>query len=384
MTLKDGHDVAGLRTTIGTFEWDRVADEDGTVATRLRAAGALIIGHTNVPPWLADHQTINPVFGRTANPWDTARTPGGSSGGAAAAVAAGLTPLEIGSDLAGSVRLPAHFCGVYGLKTTEHRVPLTGFFRPPFDAPRPVRVMSTLGPLARDLEDLELALRIIAGPDGYDGDVPPVALGERAPLHLADLRVSVVPSLPGLPVAANVQAVVEQVAAQLSDAGVPVEERLPELDWHELHRLFGDLLMTITSIFDPTAQLPDEHRTLAWYLDALDRRDRFSAAWHAYFSDIDALILPPAITTAFKPREPGTPVEVDGASVPYNALGGLLVFANLVGLPGLVAPAGVTDEGLPVGLQLVGPRWSELRLLDIARGLEDAGILPGFRPPHEP
>jgi Asp-tRNA(Asn)/Glu-tRNA(Gln) amidotransferase A subunit family amidase len=174
MTLKDGHDVAGLRTTVGTVQLDQMADQDGTVAARLRAAGAIIIGHTNVPPWLADYQSANPIFGRTANPWDTERTAGGSSGGAAAALAASMTPLEIGSDLAGSLRLPAHFCGVYGLKTTEHRVPLTGFFRPPDGVPRSVRIMSCLGPMARDLGDLQLALAIIAGPDGQDGDVPPV------------------------------------------------------------------------------------------------------------------------------------------------------------------------------------------------------------------
>ena len=131
------------------------------MAARLRAAGAILIGHTNVAAWLADPlQTANPVFGRTNNPWDTERTPGGSSGGAAAAVAAGMTPLEVGSDLAGSIRGPASFCGVYGLKTTEHRVPFTGFFRPPQAGPRSVRILSCLGPLARDLGDLQLALGI--------------------------------------------------------------------------------------------------------------------------------------------------------------------------------------------------------------------------------
>src|SRR5690242_9928318 len=123
MTLKDGHDVAGLRTTIGAPELDRMADADGAVAARLRAAGAVIMGHTNVAARLADYQSCNPIFGCTSNPWDTDRTAGGSSGGAAAALAAGMTPLEVGSDLAGSLRQPAHFCGVYGLKPTEHRVP---------------------------------------------------------------------------------------------------------------------------------------------------------------------------------------------------------------------------------------------------------------------
>lgn len=123
LTLKDGNDVAGPRTTLGTERFDRVATEDGTVAARLRAAGAIIIGHTNVAPFLADYQSANAIFGRTSNPWNLGRTAGGSSGGAAAAVAAGMTPFEVASDLGGSIRLPAHFCGVYGLKPTEGRVP---------------------------------------------------------------------------------------------------------------------------------------------------------------------------------------------------------------------------------------------------------------------
>jgi amidase len=381
MTLKDGHDVAGLRTTIGTVEWDRVAGEDGTVAARLRAAGTNIIGHTNVAPWLADYQTTNPLFGRTVNPWDTAVTPGGSGGGAAAALAAGLTPLEIGSDLAGSIRLPAHFCGVYGLKTTEHRVPLTGFFQPPFPAPRPVRIMSTLGPMGRDLDDLELALTVIAGPDGRDGDVPPVPLEDRRQRSLDGLRLAVAPSLPGAMVARAVREQVERVAAQASDVGAQVDERLPRVDWADLHRLYGDLLATVTGVFDPAAELRDEQRTLAWYLEALDRRDRYVSTWEAFFDNVDALLLPPAITTAFTHRDPGAPLEVDGQRVQYDAQGGPLVFGNLIGVPALVAPVGISEGGLPVGIQLVGPCWSELRLLDIARAFEEAGILPGFRWP---
>src|SRR3984893_1338880 len=185
LTLKDGNDVAGLRTTLGTERFDRVAEEDGTVAARLRAAGAIIIGHTNVAPFLADYQSANPIFGRTSNPWNLGRTAGGSSGGAAAAIAAGMTPLEIVSDLGGSIRLPAHFCGVYGLKPTEHRVPMTGFFRLPPGVPRTVRILSCLGPLARDLDDLALALSIVSGPAGVDTDVPPVLLAESPVARVA-------------------------------------------------------------------------------------------------------------------------------------------------------------------------------------------------------
>jgi amidase len=379
MTLKDGHDVAGLRTTVGTALFDRVADEDGTVAARLRAAGAIIVGHTNVPPFLADYQSANPIFGRTANPWDTNRTAGGSSGGAAAALAAGMTPLEVGSDLAGSLRVPPHFCGVYGLKTTEHRVPLTGFFRLP-GVPRSVRILSVLGPMARDLDGLELALGVIAGPDGRDGDVPPVPLGRRPRRPLQDLRLAVAPTLPGATVASAVRQQVERVAAQAADAGARVQERLPVLDWEALHELYGALMGAVTGLFDPEAELRDEQRTLAWYLDALERRDRFVAVWEDFYQDLDGLLVPPAMTTAFTHRDPG-PIDVDGELVDYGGHGGLLVFCNLTGLPALVVPAGLDPAGLPVGVQVVGPRWSEPRLLGIARELERAGVLPGFQIP---
>jgi len=380
LTLKDAHEVAGLRTTVGARELDRIADVDGTVAARLRAAGAIVIGHTNVAAWLADPlQTENPVFGRTCNPWDTERTPGGSSGGAAAAVAAGMTPLEVGSDLAGSIRLPASFCGVYGLKTTEHRVPMTGFFRSPQGGPRPVRILSCLGPLARDLDDLEIALGLIAGPDGQDGDVPAVPLGAKHRRPLQDLRLAVVPVLPGAKVAKSVRERVERVAAQASDAGARIEERLPDVDWGALHKLFADLVATITGIFNPGAGLRDEQRTLAWYLTALDRRDGFVSRWETFFADLDGLLLPTALTTAFTHRKSGAPVEVDGEPVSYWEQGRLQVFCNLAGLPALSVPAGLDGDGLPIGLQIVGPRWSELRLLEIARALEREEILPGFQ-----
>ncbi|MFL6141963.1 MAG: amidase [Labedaea sp.] len=370
MTLKDALDVAGLRTTVGTPVLDRVPDTDSTVAARLRAAGAIIIGHTNVPPWLADYRCENPIFGRTSNPWHLARTPGGSSGGAAAALAAGLTPLEVGSDLAGSIRLPAHFCGVYGLKTTEHRVPDTGFFRPPGGGPRPVRIMGSHGPMARSLDDLELALSIIAGPDGASADVAPVPLGSRPPLELGGLRLAVAPTLPGATVQRELREQVRRVAEAAAGAGARVDERLPEVDWAELNALFVALLRTITGVFDPAAELAAEQLGLAWYLTALDRRDAVIAVWEAFFAGLDALILPPAQTTAFGHDETG-----------HDAEGALLAFANLTGLPSLVVPAGFADDGLPVGLQIVGPRWSELRLLAVAGALERAGILPGWHAP---
>ncbi len=378
MTLKDGHDVAGLRTTIGTTAFDRVASDDGTIAARLRAAGANLIGHTNVAPFLADYQSANPVFGRTSNPWDLSRTAGGSSGGAAAALAAGMTPLEYGSDLAGSLRLPAAFCGVYALRTSEHRVPLTGFFHLP-GVPRSVRIMNSLGPMARTLDDLELALRITAGPDGRDLDVPPVPLTSRGPRAISGLRLAVAPALPGTTLSRGVRAQVEALAARASDAGAQVTDRLPDVDWNALGELFGALIGPITQIFDPNADLSDEQRSLAHYLKALDLRDRLTGAFEDYFGEIDALVLPASMTVAF-PHTENDLIDVDGEPVSYAQQGYQLVFANVTGLPALAAPAGY-DDGLPVGVQLVGPRWSEPDLLGIARTLESTGVLPGFTAP---
>lgn len=365
ITLKDSLDVAGLRTTIGTEVFDRVPTADSTVAARLKAAGAIIVGHTNVPPFLADYVSANPIFGRTNNPWNIDRTPGGSSGGAAAALAAGLTPLEVGSDLAGSLRVPPHFCGVYGLKATEHRIPVTGFFRPPDGVAQSVRILSSLGPMARDLDDLELALRLIAGPDGVDTDVPPVPLPERQPRDPASLRLAWAPALPDATVDPALRALTARVADAASDAGAQVEARLPDLDWQE-QWVFGEL-MDIMEVFAPGAS----PRTLDWYFTALARRDRWISEWEAFFGDVDALILPPASSTAFRHDQTDT-----------DHLGLLSVFANLAGLPALTVPAGHDEDGLPAGVQIVGRRWSEIQLLDVAAALETASVLPGFTPPR--
>jgi amidase len=368
MTIKDGYDVAGLRTTVGTPVFDRTPDEDGVVAARLRAAGAIIVGHTNVPPFLMDYHSENEVFGRTNNPWDRSRTPGGSSGGAAAALAAGLTPIEVGSDLAGSLRVPPHFCGVYGLKATEYRISSVGFFRPLDGVPRTVRVLGSLGPMARDLDDLDLVLRVISGPDAREPDVPPVPLPPRTRRSPADLRLAFGLALPGAAPTAELRDAVSRVAGAASDAGARVVEALPEVDWG-LQEHFMDLVMAATSIFDPGADLTPEQRGLATYMHGLEARDRFTAAFTAFFADHDALVLPPANTVAF-PH--GTDSTGEGM---------MCAFANLAGLPVLTVPAGRTADGLPVGVQLVGPRWSEMRLLDVAAALEEAGVLPGFTPP---
>jgi amidase len=226
--------------------------------------------------------------------------------------------------------------------------------------------------MARDLGDLELALSIIAGPDGLDGDVPPVPLDPHRRLALGDLRLAVAPTLPGLEVTARQRQPVEQIAARAGAGGAHIVERLPDVDWPALNKLFGELISAITGIFDPTSKLRDEQRTLGWYLAALERRDHLIATWQAFFEDVDAIVLPAASSSAFRHGE-----TVSGEP------GRIYAFSNLTGLPGLAVPAGVDDEGLPIGVQLVGPLWSEMRLVAIARELERAGILPGFQAPSQ-
>jgi amidase len=376
-TLKDAHATAGLRTTSGYPQLaDHVPAEDGTVATRLKAAGGILLGKTNVPVMLGDYQSNNPIFGRTSNPWDVDQTPGGSSGGAAAAVAAGMVPFDIGTDLAGSIRVPAHFCGVFGLKPTEHRVSLFGLV-PGMPPPRPIRLMSCVGPLARTVEDLTLLYEIIAGPDGLDTDVPPVPLGTAEAVDLDTLRVAIAPTFSGFPVAEEIRQAIHELAAKLAQAGAEVEEaQLPELDFSRDVASVGELVMMLTGANRPSEQPP----TLGQYLGALHDRDQSIIAWERFFDAWDVLLCPASMCTAFPHCDPGTPLTVDGQRVSYWAVSAHSALFNYTGHPAVVLPCGLDRQGLPIGLQLVARRWADSRLLAIASAFSP--IAGGFqRPP---
>ena len=214
------------------------------------------------PPRLRDLQANNPVFGRTNNPWALDRTPGGSSGGAAAAVAAGLAPLDIGSDLGGSIRFPAHLCGVYGFKATERTVSLAGHLADPPGMTRNFRIMFSHGPIARDVDDLALALRVIAGPDGRDHEVPPMPLPEPGAVRLDALRIAYAPSFPGSPVAAEIAAAVERFATSLAGSVARVEPALPAIDFAAERQLFSDLTDGLSFAIYPQKE-GRQHMTLA-------------------------------------------------------------------------------------------------------------------------
>ncbi len=367
-TLKDAHATAGVRTTTGFPPLDHVPHEDSTVAARLKAAGGILFGKTNVAAMLGDPaQSNNPIFGRTNNPWDIARTPGGSSGGAAAAAASGMTPFEIGTDLSGSIRIPAHFCGLFGLKPTEHRVSLDGLI-PGLPPPRSVRIMSCIGPMARTVEDLALLYAIIAGPDGRDTDVPPVPVDAVPELALNGLRIAFAPTFPGFPVAAAVRDAVQELAQRLHSLGAAVEEAtLPELDFNQEGASAGALIGMMVGAFQPEEN--QSPTTFAQYLEALHRRDRSMIVWEQFFHEWDVLLCPPSMTTAFPHCEAGSPLQVDGREVAYWMVSAHTTVFNYTGHPAVVLPYTRDHEGLPIGVQMIGRHWDESRLLAIARAL---------------
>jgi len=368
-TLKDAHSTAGLRTTVGFPSLDHVPHEDSTVTARLKAAGGILTGKTNVAPMLADYQTNNPIFSRTNNPWNLERTPGGSSGGVAAALAAGMTPFEVGTDLSGSIRIPAHFCGLFGLKPTENRVSLAGLI-PGLPTPRSVRLMSCIGPMARTVEDLALPYSIIAGPDRRDTEVQPVPVDDVPEPELKDLRIAFAPTFPGFPAAADIRQAIEELAQQLGRLGVVVEEvALPELDFIQELSSAGELIGMVIGAFQPEENKPPT--TLAQYLEALHRRDQSIIAWEQFFDEWDVLLCPPSMVTAFPHRETGSPLQVDAQAVEYWMVSAHCTLFNYTGHPAVVLPYRLDRDGLPIGVQLVGKRWGESRLLAIAIALSE-------------
>jgi amidase len=368
-----------MRTTTGFPPLDHVPGADGTIAARLKAAGGILLGKTNVHVMLGDPaQTINHIFGRTNNPWNIGRTPGGSSGGAAAAIAAGMTPFDIGTDLSGSIRIPAHFCGICGLKPTERRVSLEGLI-PGLPPPRSVRLMSCIGPLARTVDDLSLLFSIIAGPDGRDTEVPPAPVAEMPMLALKPLRIAIAPTFSGIPVASSIRDSICELAQQLAPMCTVVEEApLPALDFQQDLASAGELIGLMIGAFSPEAQ---EHpATLAQYLETLYRRDQSIMAWERFFDAWDVLLCPPTMLTAFPHCDPGAPLQVDGQDISYWMVSAHTTLFNYTGHPAVVLPYKRDGDGLPIGVQLVGKRWDEARLLGIAQALS-AVTGPFHRPP---
>jgi len=382
ITIKDSFQVAGMHTTWGNPAFaDQVADWDATVVQRLKAAGAIIIGKTNVAFMLADFaQTMNDLHGVTRNPWDATRTPGGSSGGAAAALAAGMTFLEYGSDLVGSIRIPASFCGVYGLKPSVATVPATGFQPPgPPVPPGEMAFMSALGPLARSAQDLRAALAVTAGPEPPASYAYSWTLARPRHTRLEDFRVGFVLDHARAPVSSEVLAPLSRAIDALARAGASVVEGWPEgVDPVAQSESFGfhvSMFFAFQKLGDPVAALPEliEHEA---------RRMSARAAWSRYFEDFDVFICPANFTPAFphdsRPLPQRTIATPEGER-PYDSQPFWIAHASLAGLPAVAAPIGRTPGGLPVGAQIIGPLHEDDTAITFAELL--AGLIGGFVAP---
>ncbi len=405
MTVKDVWETDGLVTTSGAPELrNYVPDRDALAVSRLKAAGAIIFGKTNTPLYAGDLQTYNEVYGVTNNPWDTARTVGGSSGGAAAAVAAGLTPVELGSDIGGSIRNPAHYNGVYGLKPSWGVVPSRGHIPGPPGTLVEADVNCN-GPLARSIDDLRLVLGTIAGPLPEDAAAWRLELDEGLVPVPGRLRVATVFHEGGdlVPLSAAVRASLDDFAARLGDAGVSVDTvslPVPLADglrsWEELvlpiigstfpddvyaafaelEALEGDDLAAVAA-----RSLAGRYRSWAG-ADGLRQRQR--AAWAGFFEHYDVVLAPVMPTAAYPHDVEGEitdrSVDVDGTAVPHMLMMAWMGAIGSVLLPVVTLPVRRTPEDLPVGVQVIGPFLSDLRLLRIA-GLLDEMAGAGFTPP---
>ncbi len=409
ITLKESINVTGLHTCCGVPDWKAfISQHDAPAASRMCGAGAVLLGKTNVPPMLADWQSANPVYGRTNNPWDVGRTPGGSSGGSAAAIAAGLSALEVGSDIGGSIRVPAVFCGVYGHRPSETLLPRSGQFPMP-PLPNSAVVMGVQGPLARRAEDLELALSVLAGPEAGEDVAWKVALPAARRERLADFRVAVMPPIPWLVVDEQISAALADLAGRLAKLGAVVKEIQPEGlgDHREYHAFYRTLLSAVTG-----ARIDEETRrrraqafrgagdefslgaarglegSAGDYLLWNGKREQHRAAWRAFFREWDVLLAPainvlpyPHIERAWPPDASDLTLTftIDGRPVPY--MQGLVypALSTVPGQPATAFPAGISREGLPVGLQAIGPYLEDLTPIRFAALL--AREIGGFRKP---
>jgi amidase len=407
MTVKEAYNVAGLPTTWGipAFKgW--TPNEDAVAVARLRRAGAIIIGKTNVPFGLSDWQSYNDIYGTTNNPWDLARTPGGSSGGSAAALAAGYVPLEIGSDLGGSIRCPAAFCGVYGHKSSYGLIPLRGHTPPMAESAGGDGDLPVLGPLARTAGDLALALGVLAGPDDRDAAAYRLTLPPPRHDELRSFRVLVIDTHPSLPTSNAIRSALASLSDRLAKAGARVGRETALLpDPAESARIYMRLLTAFISQGVPAefyhhmeavvASIPAGDSSLAaWrargmvlshrdWLGALQSRARTRRQWHEVFREYDVVVCPIMPTPAFPhdhaPDQEKRRVEVDGNPVPYMDQLVWPGVATLPGLPATVAPIARSEDGLPIGVQIVGPYLEDRTTIAFAALMERE--FGGFVPP---
>ncbi|MGH8689297.1 MAG: amidase [Burkholderiales bacterium] len=395
MTVKESFDVAGWPTTWGMPEQkNNIAKKDALAVERLKRAGAIVFGKTNVPLLLADWQSFNPIYGTTNNPWDLARTPGGSSGGSAAALAAGLTGLEIGSDIGASIRNPAHYCGVYGHKPTWAVCSPVGHALPGVALQADI---AAIGPLGRSAEDLKLSMDAIAGPDEIDGSGWALTLPTSKLASFRRLRVAVMTSHPTAEVDASVSGAIERLASTLARKGAKVSDKArPAFSPDEAHMVYLALLRAATSgrqlphhvelweelsrsrpaddsSYEAQAARANVMRHKEW-LGWSNRRHQMRLAWAEFFREWDVLLCPPAATPAFPQNQEGERwqrmIDVNGHPQPSTTQMFWAGYSGVCWLPSTVAPIGLAGGLLPVGVQIVGPQYGDYLTIEVARLVE--------------
>ena len=384
MTIKDSFDTAGVISTWGTLgRKDFVPSEDATIVARLKAAGAILLGKTNTPEFTYSFETNNAIYGRTNNPYDLARTPGGSSGGAAAIIAAAGTPFDIGTDTGGSIRLPAHFCGIAGIRPTTGRVPRTGHAVPPGGL---TDALTQVGPMARAVEDLTLLLPLIAGPDGRDPFIVPMPLGDPRTVPLKGLRATFHTDNGIETPTPEIVAAVQTTVQGLAEAGLEIEEKRPPGIEESV-----EILTALYQSWDggATARLllqragtAEEDTTLTRHIEAktadpavlvalIDQWDQFRIRMTAFFEDYDLIISPVNANPAILHGTMGKLYRGFSYTMTYN----------LTGWPGAVVRVGTSPEGLPLGVQIVARPWREDVALAVAQHLETE--LGGWQESHQ-
>lgn len=396
ITVKDCIETAGVRTTCGAPALaDHVPARDAVAVARPRAAGAVVVGKTNTPAYVADAQTYNPLFGTTNNPWDHARSPGGSSGGPAAAVAAGLTGFDLGSDLGGSIRMPAGYCGVYGLRPTTGIVPTLGHI-PPGPEGLGELELGTVGPITRGAADLGLVLDAVAGPADATARAWALRLPPPRGDRLTAYRIGAWLDDPYCPVAAEVIDVLAEAVTGLRRAGARVDEVRP-VDLGQSARLFQRLVQPMMSVGLPddafaelvsVADSPERSSRATWarhvsarfreYGVADQERLAVQARWRDFFRDYDAVLCPITPTAALEhDQSPGDrSVTIDGVVRDYWTQVRWTQAISIASLPVAAVPVGRTAAGLPVGMQLIGPHLEDHTVVDLATRLE--AVLGGF------
>lgn len=403
MTVKESFDLGGLPTTWGSpAHRQNIAQESAVAVQRLEDAGAVVFGKTNVPLMLADWQSFNEVYGTTNNPWDPGRSPGGSSGGSAAALAAGMVGLELGSDIGGSLRVPAHYCGVYSHKPTYGIVPALGHGLSREGAPTDI---SVCGPMARSAADLRLALEVLAGPHPRNA-IWQLQLPPPRRTRLADCRVAVLLDHPEAEVDAPVREALRALADFLVQQGAQVQiGAVPAIDMTEVSRDATTLIRGAQGGKVPQAEYerqlairaalgPDDDDYAARYaraitathrewLQAHDRRYDVREKWARFFAQWDVLLCPVTSSVAF-PHDQVPPrhlrvVPINGRLRPSIEQAFWAGLAGMAWLPATVAPLAQSPDGLPIGVQIIGPHGGDLGCIRFAELLEAAWR--GFRPP---